>query len=58
MSMLMLMLLLINDCDDVILLGQHWAELMAKQMPESEAYGPSQVKIVTMTMNIRIIITR
>ena len=48
MLMMMLMLLLINDCDDVILLGQHWAELMAKQMPESEAYGPSKVKMVIM----------
>ena len=48
MSMLMLMLLLINNCDDANLLGQHWAELMAKQMPESEAYGPSKVKMVIM----------
>ena len=33
-----------------LLLSQHWAELMAKQMPESEAYGPAQVTWCTMVV--------
>ena len=40
-----------DEIADVILpfsFVQHWAELMAKQMPESEAYGPSQVMMVLM----------
>ena len=39
---------------DAILLGQHWAELMAKEMPESEAYGPSKVKIVKTMMTLHL----
>ena len=33
-------------CDDPVCRSQHWAELMAKRMPESDEDGPSQVCLV------------